>query len=387
MIKIFHTADLHLDSPFSSLPPSLSEQRRGELRQIFLDMMKYAADNGADLVLIPGDLFDSAYVSRDTADLLHRGFSSVGCPVVICPGNHDPFTPDSIYAHGNFPDNVYIFNDETPSCFDFPALGVSVWGAAFVRPLMENTPLVRIPRLDPNRINILCQHGDTRNLLSKKCPINVRDIAYRGFTYAALGHIHMADEPALVESSTVAYSGCPVGRSFDEPGWGGALMVTVGDDRTVKWEKLRFATKRYMVEKLDVSGVADYNDAATRIKALISDRSYGAETSLRVVLEGEIAPHVSLPLTTLTRLCQGELAHLELRDRTIPVFDTAYLEADMTLRGAFYRELLPLLAEGTPRERQVAAEALRAGLAAIDNRAIFSDTVPESTDGEEGDAQ
>ncbi len=387
MIKIFHTADLHLDSPFSSLPPSLSEQRRGELRQTYIDMMKYAAREKADLVLIPGDLFDSAYVTRDTADLLHRGFCEVGCPVVICPGNHDPYTPDSIYAHGNFPENVYIFKDETPSCFDFPALGVSVWGAAFQRPLMENTPLVKIPRLDPGRINILCQHGDTRNLLSKTCPINVRDIAYRGFTYAALGHVHVAQEPAVLDGSTVAYCGCPVGRSFDEPGWGGALMVTIGDDRTVKYERLRFATKRYMVEKLDVSGIADYNGAAERIRSLIAAKGYGPETSLRVILEGEIAPHISLPPATLTRTCAGELAHLELRDRTLPVFDAAYLENDMTLRGAFYRELLPKLTEGTPRERAVAAQALRAGLAAIDNRAIFPDNAPDSTDREEGEAQ
>ena len=243
MIKIFHTADLHLDSPFSSLPPSLSEQRRGELRQIYLDMMKYAAEQKADLVLIPGDLFDSSYVTRDTADLLHRGLSLVGCPVVICPGNHDPFTPDSIYAREKMPDNVYIFSDDAPTCFNFDHLNVSVWGAAFVRPLMENTPLVRIPRLNPDRINILCQHGDTRNLLSKTCPINVRDIAYRGFTYAALGHVHMPDEPSVIDNATVAYSGCPIGRSFDETGWGGALMVTIGDDRSVSSENVRFAAK------------------------------------------------------------------------------------------------------------------------------------------------
>lgn len=382
MIKIFHTADLHLDSPFSSLPPSLSEQRRGELRQIYLDMMKYAAEQKADLVLIPGDLFDSSYVTRDTADLLYQGFSQVGCPVVICPGNHDPFTPDSIYAREKMPDNVYIFNDESPTCFNFPQLNVSVWGAAFVRPLMENTPLGRIPRLNPNLINILCQHGDTRNLLSKKCPLNLRDIAYRGFTYAALGHVHMPDEPAVIDNTTVAYSGCPIGRSFDEPGWGGALMVIIGDDRTVSCQKIRFAAKRYMVEKLDVGGISDYSEAASRLEALIRDRQYGKETSLRVIFEGEIAPSVNLPMTTLTRKCQEPLAHLELQNRMLPIFDTAYLENDMTLRGAFYRELLPLLSQGSERERAVAAEALRAGLAAIDGRTIFSDTAPE-TDAEE----
>jgi DNA repair exonuclease SbcCD nuclease subunit len=276
------------------------------------------------------------------------------------------------------PDNVHIFSDDAPTCFNFDHLNVSVWGAAFVRPLMENTPLVRIPRLNPDRINILCQHGDTRNLLSKTCPINVRDIAYRGFTYAALGHVHMPDEPSVIDNTTVAYSGCPIGRSFDETGWGGALMVTIGDDRSVSIENVRFAAKRYMVEKLDISGITDYTEAVTRIEALIRDKQYGKETSLRVILEGEIAPAVSLPITTLTRKCQEAVAYLELKDRTLPIFDTAYLENDMTLRGAFYRQLLPLLSQGSERERAVAAEALRAGLAAIDNRTVFSDIAPES---------
>ena len=133
-----------------------------------------------------------------------------------------------------------------------------------------------------------------------------------------------------------------------------------------------------MGEKLDISGITDYTEAVTRIEALIRDKQYGKETSLRVILEGEIAPAVSLPITTLTRKCQEAVAYLELKDRTLPIFDTAYLENDMTLRGAFYRQLLPLLSQGSERERAVAAEALRAGLAAIDNRTVFSDIVPES---------
>ncbi|MBQ9080559.1 MAG: DNA repair exonuclease [Clostridia bacterium] len=377
MIKIFHTADLHLDSPFASLPPSLSEERRAELRRTYIDMMKYAARENVDLVLIPGDLFDSAYVNRDTAALLCEGFRQVGCPVVICPGNHDPYTPDSIYATGTFPSNVYVFSDETPSYFDFPELGVRVWGAAFVRKLMENTPIVKVPKLPEDRINILCQHGDTRNLLSKKCPINPRDIAYRGFTYAALGHIHLPADPEVIDNTTVAYSGCPVGRSFDEPGWCGALLVTVDDGRRVSWERVRFSDKRYMVERLDVTGAASYTEVASRILELISERSYGKETSLRVVLEGEVSPQLRLPLTNIVKMCQDAVAFLELKDRTLPIFDTSYLENDMTLRGAVYRELAPRLHEGSQHERSVAAEALRAALAAIDDRVIFADAVTE----------
>lgn len=384
MLKIFHTADLHLDSPFSSLPPSVAEKRREELRRVFVGMMQTAADENVDLVLCPGDLFDSGFVSKETVRVLCEGFGRLRCPVVICPGNHDPYTPRSVYASGELPGNVRVFREETPSSFDFPELGVDVWGAAFTRPFMENPPMVRVPALGGDKIHILCQHGDTRSPLSKTCPLNPRDIAYRGFTYAALGHIHVPGEPEVLSgtagTTTVAYSGCPMGRSFDEPGFGGALMVTIDRDRRVTVERRRVADKRYMVEQLDVTGLDSGVDVAARLRAMLGEKGYGRETSLRVILRGEVAPTVAFSCKAIARACGDGLEYLELRDRTLPVFEAEYLESDMTLRGALYRELLPRLREGSEADRSVAADALRAGLAAIDGRAILPDALSVEVD-------
>ena len=60
-MKILHTADIHLDSPFSSLDPKKSEERRDELRDAFENMMKYAKESGVEIVLIAGDLFDYGF--------------------------------------------------------------------------------------------------------------------------------------------------------------------------------------------------------------------------------------------------------------------------------------------------------------------------------------
>lgn len=384
MLKIFHTADLHLDSPFSSLPPSAAEKRREELRRVFVGMMQTAADENVDLVLCPGDLFDSGFVSKETVRVLCEGFGRLRCPVVICPGNHDPYTPRSVYASGELPGNVRVFREETPSPFDFPELGVDVWGAAFTRPFMENPPMVRVPALGGDKIHILCQHGDTRSPLSKTCPLNPRDIAYRGFTYAALGHIHVPGEPEVLSgtagTTTVAYSGCPMGRSFDEPGFGGALMVTIDRDRRVTVERRRVTDKRYMVEQLDVTGLDSGTDVAARLRAMLGGKGYDRETSLRVILRGEVAPTVAFSCQAIARSCADGLEYLELRDRTLPVFEAEYLESDMTLRGALYRELLPRLREGSEADRSVAADALRAGLAAIDGRAILPDALSVEVD-------
>ena len=65
-----------------------------------------------------------------------------------------------------------------------------------------------------------------------------------------------------------------------------------------------------------------------------------------------------------------QCAMLEVDDRTSPTFDGGVLENDMTLRGELYRELYPMLSDGTPEERATAAAALRLGLAALEGRNV-----------------
>ena len=376
MIKILHTADLHLDSAFSSLTPQKSEERKEGLRKTFKKMMAYAAEEKIDILLMPGDVFDSAFISRDTSDVLCSCFESLPCPVVIAPGNHDPYTQSSIYASGRLPKNVHVFTSEIPTHFDFPQLNLSVWGSAFTRERYEHSVLSQIRGLDPQKINILCQHADTRSAVSQYAPISAKDIAYYGFTYAALGHVHTPPEPVVITSpdgertTTVAYSGCPEGRSFDEPGFGGALLVET-DGKTTSLRRIQFSEKRYMVEELDVSGADSDDFIAETVKKLIGEKGYGEETTLRVILRGEISTNLHLDIPSVTSQAKGELYSLELRDRTLPCFDINFLENDFSLRGALYSSLSEKLSSSDEYDRRVAAEALKIGLAAIDGRRIM----------------
>ena len=109
MVKILHTADLHLDSPFAGLSLDVAEEAREEQRNVFSEMMRYAGENSVDLVLIAGDLFDSKYITVRTKELVKGAFASLSCPVVIAPGNHDPYTSNSFYRSGELPENVCVF--------------------------------------------------------------------------------------------------------------------------------------------------------------------------------------------------------------------------------------------------------------------------------------
>ena len=52
MIRILHAADLHLDSPFESLPEEKAALRRSEQRALLRSLAQLRAETGAELVLL-----------------------------------------------------------------------------------------------------------------------------------------------------------------------------------------------------------------------------------------------------------------------------------------------------------------------------------------------
>lgn len=370
MIKILHFADVHLDSPFSLCDVKHSEQRRNELRAAFTSVMTYVRTGGIKYVLIPGDLFDYRFVTRETVDLVLREFeANKETKFIIAPGNHDPYSSDSVWAAISFPENVYIFDSAELSVIEFPQDGVDVYGYAFTSLSLEVCPIAGKHVAHPDRINLLVGHADTSSAISKYCPMSERDIAAFGADYTALGHVHNADGLHTLPGGAVyAYSGCLEGRSFDECGHKGAILIDVSRDeagaKKVNPRPYRFSHRRYMIENIDISTAASADDVLDLIKDRIAEKRYGEDTTLRVILTGTTAPHV-LPDTASISEQLTSLYGIEILDRSLPLYDDEFLRSDISIRGEFYRTMLPKLTNGTPRERETAAWALRYGLSAL----------------------
>jgi DNA repair exonuclease SbcCD nuclease subunit len=331
-------------------------------------MMNYVQSENIDLVLIAGDLFDCGFVHRDTLALLCARFSTLACPVVISPGNHDPYTPGSLYAGGKLPENVYLFTEKQPTRIDFPALDVSVTGYAFTSDRYEENPLDTPCPLHPKHINILLGHADLGAPLSKYAPLPLKSLEQSGFAYAALGHIHNAPPARRYGNTVAAYSGFLAGRGFDEPGAGGALFVEI-EGRHVEMTRLESAADRFEVLSVDCTGAQKNEEVAERVRKSLSEQEFLPHTALRLRLIGEVGlscvPDGRLPAD----LREG-FSLLEVRDETLPILDSGYLEKDPTLRGAFYRAMLPRLTATDDETRMIAARAFRMGLAALAGREV-----------------
>jgi DNA repair exonuclease SbcCD nuclease subunit len=373
MIKILHCADIHLDSPFAGGNIQMSEQRRQELRSAFVNMMMYARDNGVELLLICGDLFDNNNPAPDTVAMVVREFAaSSKMQIIITPGNHDFYFSGSVYEMYDFPSNVHIFKTDRMERLDIDSLDVSIFGYAFTSRMMFRSPFIEIPSMDDSRINIICAHGELGNASSDNCPITASEIRNSGADYVALGHVHGNSEVSVEGNVRFAYSGCLEGRDFGERGERGALIAVMekqGGIFDMRTAFVRFSKRRYETIKLDVTGLVGEEQLLAKFDGIVREQKYGEDTLLRLVIVGEAASDLKISTATFSTAA-ARLFHFELTDQSVPRVDVSELENDSTIKGAFYEALLPLFREGESEGKALAERALKYGLAALDGNDI-----------------
>lgn len=115
---------------------------------------------------------------------------------------------------------------------------------------------------------------------------------------------------------------------------------------------------------MNIDGAAQQEDATAAVRAYIREGAFGADTLLRITLQGNIDPDLSIDTAALEKAGEG-LAHLEVRDATAPTWNATALLQDQGIRGEIYRVLLPKLESADPAERETGSRALRYAMAAL----------------------
>lgn len=373
VLKFLHCGDIHLDTPFVGLAPEKSDERRAGLRQNFMKMMDYVRGAGVHYVLISGDLFETDCASNSTAELLIREFRN--CPdtkFIIAPGRYDCYENNPIYTSGRLPQNVYVFSSDKLDRFDFEEDRVVVYGWAFMGESLKESPLYKRTVGDGSKINMVCGYADVDAPVgSDTCPVTLFDLKRFGADYYAFGSRHEGSEFVNLESSMYGYCGALESTGFEEPGIGGAKLITVKYNKgemSMDAKNLTFGKIVFKKESIDITGLDTSNDIINRISHLVSEKKYGHETALYLELTGNINPRFIIP-KNLGSETYG-LYSFEMKDKTIPLYGTDSFKRDMSVKGELYRQLLPMLQSANEEERLLGARAFREGLAALENREI-----------------
>lgn len=354
MLKLIHAADFHLDSPFSGLSPEHAARRRQEQRDLLTRLVQLARTRQADLVLLAGDLFDSAQTYRETIQEMIRTLSELSCPVVIAPGNHDFYGPQSPYAGQAWPENVHIFTSDAVQAIPFPELNCTVYGRAFVMPQQSTSPLSSLQVSGPG-LAIGVFHGDVSGGMYG--PMEPDEIAASGLHYLALGHVHQCSGLQQTGKTFWAYPGCPEGRGFDELGDKGVLAVEL-DEQSCRAEFVPLGLRRYQSLSVDVTEAEDPT-------GIVSEALAGMQEDIcRVFLTGERGTQ-PLDLRRMERVLAPLCYGLTLLDSTRMSGDLWERAEEDTLTGLFLREMR-LRLQADP-DNKVLQQAVRFGLAALEH--------------------
>src|SRR5438093_1220452 len=151
MLRIIHTADVHLGARHDDLAEQAAAQRERQFAA-FRASVDLAISEKVDLVLIAGDLFDSNVqprrsVERVAAEL--KRLVEARIRTVIIPGTHDVYDRASIYRAydlaalaGVAADSelIVVLTPDRPEV-DIPVLDATIFGRLFATKRAPHSPL------------------------------------------------------------------------------------------------------------------------------------------------------------------------------------------------------------------------------------------------------
>jgi DNA repair protein SbcD/Mre11 len=262
MVKILHTADIHLGAKFSGLGNKGSAQRE-QLRATFKNVVACAVDERVNIVLIAGDLFDANQQPQRNIDLVIEQLNLLGqnnIPVCLVPGTHDPLDPSSIYRKIDFVGkcpNLKIFCDDNVSYQEYPEFDLTVYGKPNLSNRSYVSPLKGLEPATSSKFHVAMAHGSfyiPEKIAEDDHVFRLDEIEASGMDYLALGHWHRL----------YRCSGKPEAWYSGPPEWipdqrerGAVLLVTILDAGEVRVEPRELGVRDYDEVELDMSDIRD----------------------------------------------------------------------------------------------------------------------------------
>jgi len=342
-LKILHSADWHLDSPFLGFTEQQRQFLKEAQRKIPGKIAELCRTEDCDMVLLAGDLFDGE-ARQETLKLLKRELENCGVPVLIAPGNHDFCSDGSPWQSESWPENVFVFTSGLESV-TIQGLNCRIYGAAFQS--MDCASLLEGFRAQGDeKYCVAVLHGDPLQRNSPYNPITNAQVRNSSLDYLALGHVHKA---GLFRSgeTVCAWPGCPMGRGWDETGEKGVCIVTIDEGAKVQTKSLNLP--RFFDLEAEVDG-----DAVEAVESVLP--AAPGDDFYRITLTGS----GNVDLEELQKEF-SDFPNLELRDRTEPPVEV-WADADKDSLEGIYFGMLRKAMENSPenaRRIQLAAEISR----------------------------
>ena len=401
MVKLIHTADLHLDSAFRShFTKEEAENRRQKQLMAWKELLSFAVEKKVQGILIAGDLFDSPVVSHGTMDFFLSTIAEhPEISFFYLRGNHD--TENTFRYQENLPKNLFLFSDKGKKYrlndrlllagVEYGTKDISfrenegatqgagqaaeqavgqetVHGAeALSKNETESEEESKFLKLKEEDCNILLLHGALYQGTPKGEAVQgeegifLKNLEKLPLSYIALGHIHKGGEGKLNNGALWAYPGCLQGRGFDEEGERGFLYLKVEEEKKeIRKEFIPIKQGEFRI--LEIELLEDEGTLACLKKIEVEMEKVGIakEDSLRIILKGNKGLEQERNLRYLQLQLQDSVFFLEIRDECELSWNREEAMKEKSLKGEFLRVLAAV--DNLSKEEQEEIIALGMGL-------------------------
>ena len=283
MIKILHTADIHLDSPLESLAlrdEGLRARVQTATRTAFTRIVNIAIDEDVAALMIAGDLFDGVERSARTVAFLVEQLDKLrerNIRVFYIKGNHDAENP--ITNNLTLPDNVHIFDGRGGKV----QLNENIWihGVSFAGRQAPESLLSKFSTPIVGAVNIAMLHTSLAGAAGHDvyAPCSVADLVTMGFDYWALGHVHRRQVHS--EDPWIVMPGMPQGRDIGETGLKSATLLTV--DGTIQVKEVPTSAVEFLPHTIDVTDLDSPDALRDRFRQELRELEKGLQSDTCVV--------------------------------------------------------------------------------------------------------
>jgi exonuclease SbcD len=377
-LRILHTADLHLGSPFngSGFDAERIKQRKKDLFDCFTEILKTGQKEKVDLVIISGDLFEEDRVKRSDINQIIQNIAEIApIRVVILPGNHDYYRAGGYYDWIPLPPNAFLFRKRTFESFEFEDLSLAIYGSAFTAPEDPERMMQQVKFIDKCKYRILAFHGslitrtDVGNV--KYRPFLEEDLSEPNADYVALGHYHKHSVIKNSKGKIIAsYPGSPEPLNFGEIHEHSFNIVTI-ENKSVEVKTVPTALRKYLEFEIICKGVNTEKDVIAACKKAASERASEKDV-VRFILKGAVDKGLIFDKDTISDELRKYYFWVKVEDSTYPDVDLEAISREETTRGSFTREMLKLIDAGRESSDMNSVErledALFYGLAALDGK-------------------
>ncbi len=292
-VVVLHAADLHLGGSVAVPDPAVARVAAGARAESLERMVALSAERGVGMVLLAGDVFDDPHpplAARLALEKALAAWRDMGARVFIAPGNHDPFTPDSVWAAWPEDPNLHIFTPE-PRGVALGDAGLWVAGVAHAHDRVSRDLSAGLPGPPEGLTGLAVLHcalaaagGAKRH--EPYAPAELSGLLAAPFAYWALGHVHRA-QPAAT-APLVVYAGTPQGAHWAEPGPRGVYLAKVsGASVTAEFHPLAPVVFQDLALD-DLHQAATLSDLVQRVRQAYhpADGAWDFQRCLRLRLAG-----------------------------------------------------------------------------------------------------